>query len=812
MKRVVEIGTALFSVVAVAGLLGGCSGGSGPGFEPQQQNTAPPVSEPLSLPVPAELARLEELPIPEGADPAVFAALKTELASMLRARGDDRIVSAPPMLPGSSAYLSWDSDLSTLNWGYKCTGDYNQDSLVGVNDITPLGQNYLAEVPGDPNSLLAVVDGNGDGLITVNDITQIGQNYGVRVMAYNVYSSSALSDYPTEPAAGNGGAALVGSVPFPEGPPPAGERRRFEFAVTDPQPETYFWVRPTDGTSEGTPSNCYYLSAPANQPPVAVLTADPLLGDIPMVVQFDASASSDPDGEIVKYEWDWDGMQNGWEWHDSGATATVEHTFEEIAEYSTVVRVTDNEGALDLASVQIMATAPGNDPPVAMLVADPISGNAPLMVSFDASGSFDVDGEIVKYEWDWDGDGEFSAEEHTGDTPTASHEYDAGSYTAWVQVTDELDGEATASISLSVAVPPPIWAQFGHDAQHTHRSPYVGAQTNNVKWTFTTGDSVKNSPTIGADGTVYISSLDNKLFALNPDGSLKWSLNGVPDAGLSGPTIGTDGTLYIATGNPSRNVYALDPGGNLVWTSADGPGAGGDSLTVGMDGTLYVRGLADGRAALYAINPDGSVMWTWRDPDHINDLTLTGCAAIGPDGTIYHSRRQRVSAINPDGSDKWTYYAGGQAIDNSPAIGADGTIYIGGSGTKTLSAFNPNGIVKWSHTMPRGVSSSPAIGADGTVYVTTKGAESEDHLFAISSNNSLQWSFAMEGPVNSSPAIGADGTLYLGGGNNVYAVNADGSLNWSYTTGGVVRCSPAIGADGTVYVGSDDNKLYAFGP
>ncbi|MDV7396117.1 PKD domain-containing protein, partial [Arthrospira platensis SPKY1] len=47
-----------------------------------------------------------------------------------------------------------------------------------------------------------------------------------------------------------------------------------------------------------------YTPPPPNQPPVASLTASPLVGDPPMLVQFDASASSDADGQIVRYDWD----------------------------------------------------------------------------------------------------------------------------------------------------------------------------------------------------------------------------------------------------------------------------------------------------------------------------------------------------------------------------------------------------------------------------------------------------------------------------------------------------------------------------
>jgi hypothetical protein len=112
------------------------------------------------------------------------------------------------------------------------------------------------------------------------------------------------------------------------------------------------------------------------------------------------------------------------------------------------------------------------------------------------------------------------------------------------------------------------------------------------------------------------------------------------------------------------------------------------------------------------------------------------------------------------------------------------------------------GNVKWSFPTG-GVESSPAIAADGTVYVGTF----DNYVYAINPSAGTQkWRFATGGWVHSSPAIGVDGTVYVGCDDGyVYAIKpGDGSQKWSFPTGGSVRSSPAIGSDGTVYVGSDD--------
>ena len=60
-------------------------------------------------------------------------------------------------------------------------------------------------------------------------------------------------------------------------------------------------------------------------------------------------------------------------------------------------------------------------------------------------------------------------------------------------------------------------------------------------------------------------------------------------------------------------------------------------------------------------------------------------------------------------------------VDSSPAIGTDGTIYVG-IGDDNLYALNrADGSLKWKYATGRRLRSSPAIGADGTIYVGSDG-------------------------------------------------------------------------------------------
>ena len=68
-----------------------------------------------------------------------------------------------------------------------------------------------------------------------------------------------------------------------------------------------------------------------------------------------------------------------------------------------------------------------------------------------------------------------------------------------------------------------VWPMFGQNLRHTRLSPYAtGHNTGTKKWEFAAGNWIHSSPAIGSDGTLYVGSRDNKLYALNPDGTKKW--------------------------------------------------------------------------------------------------------------------------------------------------------------------------------------------------------------------------------------------------------------------------------------------------
>jgi len=174
-----------------------------------------------------------------------------------------------------------------------------------------------------------------------------------------------------------------------------------------------------------------------NNAPTARFTADPSYGDSPLTVTFDAALSSDIDGDIVVYGWDFGDGTTG-----SGETTTHMYEAAATSNYVVTLTVTDDKGATASTSITItvtvLYTGPTEGPTAEFTVGDPVqvyeSTNLPTVpslfeVEFDPQGSNAPSGHTLQtFTWNF-GDGEMmvlttdAVVTHTYSSGAASHTY-----------------------------------------------------------------------------------------------------------------------------------------------------------------------------------------------------------------------------------------------------------------------------------------------------------------------------------------------------------------------------------------------------
>lgn len=192
--------------------------------------------------------------------------------------------------------------------------------------------------------------------------------------------------------------------------------------------------------TSGLVSTTIVVEVTANQPPVAQIAASPTNPGIGQQVTFNAGGSSDPDGAIVAFDWDFgDG--------DTASGERVTHRYDTANTFSVLLVVTDDQGARASATRTIIVSQ--GRAPTASFTFSPSNPSAGQTVTFDASSSSDPDGTIVEYRWEWS-DGTSPTIRGQGQ-PTTIHVFGtSGTFTVRLAVRDDVGNRATVTQVVTV--------------------------------------------------------------------------------------------------------------------------------------------------------------------------------------------------------------------------------------------------------------------------------------------------------------------------------------------------------------------------
>ncbi|HVM72583.1 MAG TPA: PQQ-binding-like beta-propeller repeat protein [Anaerolineales bacterium] len=304
-----------------------------------------------------------------------------------------------------------------------------------------------------------------------------------------------------------------------------------------------------------------------------------------------------------------------------------------------------------------------------------------------------------------------------------------------------------------------------------------------LKWKYQTGEIIDSAaaltgpdPLSGAPTITFISG-DGKMYRFRTDDvpmdqRQLWVYEAQLRPGISynrwfegNVAVGYDGTLYA--GNTNFLYYAINPDGTLKWTYETGANSWSQA-GFGNDGTIFWGSLD---TYLRAVDPAGRQLW--------KKMTLgfvAASAAIGSDGTVYMgSFDSNLYALDPlTGAVKWKFPTGDHIYASAALASAAGkttAIYLA-SADGTLYALDPNGSLKWKYDTGDVIRSSPVVGKtpDGSSDIIYFG-DGNGKLYALNADGSLRWAFdttsadpelADRNDLNGSPALGQTG-IYIGG-------------------------------------------------
>ncbi len=250
-----------------------------------------------------------------------------------------------------------------------------------------------------------------------------------------------------------------------------------------------------------------------------------------------------------------------------------------------------------------------------------------------------------------------------------------------------------------------------------------------VQWRFRMdGPYAKVRPVVGPDGTIYAIDVFQHLYALAPDGGLKWLVRGAGDKGVA---VGAGGSVYTGS---ETSIRAFNPDGSEQWTFVESPGAfilvG---IAVGPDGNIYAA--ASEGMGVFSLTPAGALRWQTPNPYQRLPILYNEIVFGGNAGTeqLYFFADRHLRGITLAGDPVFSIEGGVAQLQfaASPSVGPDGAVHT------ARSEYSPGGSLLWTFTnpYPASVFSKSTVDSSGVHYYV----QDLIQLFALNPDGSQKW-------------------------------------------------------------------------
>lgn len=295
----------------------------------------------------------------------------------------------------------------------------------------------------------------------------------------------------------------------------------------------------------------------------------------------------------------------------------------------------------------------------------------------------------------------------------------------------------------------------------------------------------------------------------------------VPLTSASSPAIALDGTIYIGTHDGLVALQPSDAGGPDTEPCGPAPTcSAGTTCAQPLKLTWRFAGYRQAACTPTANDPQcrageascSPCTPTAGDPGcvEVGPISSSPAVSIGNDIVVGSDRGAIFALHNEDGtlSCRWRYTVpGSQPVTSSPTLHVDAgdnaltAVFVGG-GDGYLIALNGDGTTKWRYPpnepFSGAITASPALSADGTVYIPAP----DGFLYALDPAGRLKWRVdigASQGNGDFLPSLGVGATLFAVGtdgrqpsAGKIFGINPDATLKWSFTAENPVLASLAF--------------------
>lgn len=305
----------------------------------------------------------------------------------------------------------------------------------------------------------------------------------------------------------------------------------------------------------------------------------------------------------------------------------------------------------------------------------------------------------------------------------------------------------------------------------------INTENGTQRWRFPQETDNKISffaaPVLTDDGQLITGGYNNALYSLNPEtGSQNWAFENAEGKYIASALVNGE---RIYAPNADSNLYVLDYKGNLLWTFQTDDEQWGTPVLNGQK--IYLPGMDH---AVYALDPEtGDLIWKSQSLDG----AVAGTPAVGAQGELYvGTLLSTMYALNgEDGSTKWSKPVEGW-VWSGPAL-KDETLYFGDLSGTFYGKNTKDGSDLWQpyklqSESKQGISGTPLLMEDTAYFGSESGA-----FTALDTTKGTEiWTKPIEGKLYTGPIISGETILLgvVGSDAILYAFDLNGNQIWNF--------------------------------